>query len=130
MAQRTKINNMKNALTTLAILFSLFSFGQLDLDIAVINGDAKISFPEKPNEIVWIGETNTEGLFRQRLYSEDEILIETGYGDKYSFLLIPSKGQYKRSMMINVKKGYVILTCKGKTAKIKANEAIEIEFTN
>ena len=121
---------MRNTLTLFALIISLSSFGQLDLDIAVINGDAKISFPEKPNEIVWIGETNTEGLFRQRLYSEDEILIETGYGDKYSFLLIPSKGQYKRSMMINVKKGYVILTCKGKTAKIKANEAIEIEFTN
>jgi len=139
---------MKTPLITLILfLFSLMCFSQLDLDIKIQNGEAKIYFPENfPDNYTWVGEFKNQGMFKSSYAGDDEIIIETGYnyntdkkgnsidgtGDLYRFIIMPdtiATEKYLAELDVRIYKGFIVLRCNGKTAKVFKDEEVELYFT-
>lgn len=98
------------------------------LDMAFKDAGVSVFFPgdEKPR---YSGEVEFTCDFRQELTEPSEVIIVSEFGDEYNILLIPDQFNWTHErMLVDVKRGKLELTMRGKKRTIYANEAVEIKI--
>ena len=96
-------------------------------DMAFKNAGVSVFIPENLSPPIYTGEVEQVCDFKQELTEPSELIFVSEFGDKYNILFIPDQFNWTHErMLVTVKKGKLLLTMRGKTQTIYANEYIEI----
>lgn len=99
------------------------------LDMAFKDAGVSVFFPGDLNTPVYSGGVEFTCDFRQELTEPSEVIIVSEFGDEYNILLIPDQFNWTHErMLVDVKRGKLELTMRGKKRTIYANEAVEIKI--